>query len=339
MKLPEAKVAEWDNVDAAVFSSEIVPLHKPALMKGLIKDWPAVRAATTSPEQACRYLAGFYRGAPVEAFVGSPEIGGRFFYRPDMAGFNFDRKRARLTDFLNYLLNEIGVEDHPALYIGASPVPETLPGFETENKLNLIGDRLAVPRIWIGNDISVTTHFDMSDNIACVVGGRRRFIIFPPSELPNLYVGPLDHTMAGQPASMVSVHDPDLARYPRFAQALEAAQVAELEPGDAIYMPSLWWHHVDSLDPFNILVNYWWDDAPADAGSPFEALAHGILTIANLPEARRDDWRILFDHYVFRKNGDPVTHLAPEHRGILGASTPQLRARMKQFLLNALSRR
>ena len=338
MRLPEGRVAEWHDVDPAIFSNEIAPLHRPALLKGLIKHWPAVQAAAHSPEQGCRYLANFYRGAPVEAFVGPPEIGGRFFYRGDMAGFNFDRKRARLTDFLGYLLNQIGMEDHPALYIGASPVPETLPGFEAENSLNLIEDKPAVPRIWIGNDISVSTHFDLSDNIACVVGGRRRFIIFPPSALPNLYVGPLDHTMAGQPASMVSVHDPDFEKYPRFAQALEAAQVAELEPGDAIYMPSLWWHHVDSLDPFNILVNYWWDDAPADAGSPFEAMAHGILTIANLPEERREQWRILFDHYVFRRNGDPTAHLAPEHRGILGASTPQLRVRIKQFLLRALSR-
>lgn len=338
MPLPEAKVAEWHDVDAAKFRDEIVPLHRPALLKGMIDNWPAVHAARVSPKEACRYVAGFYGGAPVEAFVGPPDIGGRFFYRPDMAGFNFERKRARLTDFLGYLLNQIGVEDPPALYIGASPVPETLPGFDSENKLNLVGDKPAVPRIWIGNNISVTTHFDLSDNIACVVGGRRRFIIFPPSELPNLYVGPLDHTMAGQPASMVSVHDPDLATYPRFAQALEAAEVADLEPGDAIYIPSLWWHHVDSLDPFNILVNYWWDDAPADAGSPFEAMAYGILTIANLPPERREQWRILFDHYVFRRNGDPAEHLAPEHRGILGPSTPQLRARIRQFLLRALSR-
>jgi hypothetical protein len=138
---------------------------------------------------------------------------------------------------------------------------------------------------------------------------------------------------------MVSVHSPDFERYPKFREALDAAIVAELEPGDAIYVPTLWWHHVDALTPFNILVNYWWDDAPADAGSPFEALAHGILTIGALPEARREEWRILFDHYVFRKNGDPAAHLAPEHRGILGTSTPQLRARMKQFLMNALSRR
>lgn len=331
-------MAEWQGVDRAIFLNEIVPHHRPALLKGLVKEWPAVAAASETPESACRYLARFYRGAPVEAFVGAPDIGGRFFYRSDMAGFNFERKKARLTDFLGYLLNQIGVKDRAALYVGASPVPETLPGFDTENALSLVSDKPAVPRIWIGNDITVTTHFDLSDNIACVVAGRRRFVVFPPSQIPNLYVGPLDHTMAGQPASMVSLHDPDFDRFPRFREALATAEVAELEPGDAIYIPSLWWHHVDSLEAFNVLLNYWWDDAPADAGSPFEALAHAILTISNLPEERREDWRVLFDHYVFRKNGDPAAHIAPEARGILGTPTPQLRARMKQFLLRALSR-
>ena len=121
-----------------------------------------------------------------------------------------------------------------------------------------------MPRIWIGNRSLVSTHFDLSDNIACVVAGRRRFTLFPPEQLPNLYVGPLDHTMAGQPASMVELNAPDFERFPRFREALAAAVTAELEPGDAIYIPTLWWHQIEALAPFNILVNYWWEDAPPD---------------------------------------------------------------------------
>ena len=35
---------------------------------------------------------------------------------------------------------------------------------------------------------------------------------------------------------------------------------AELQPGDAIFIPSLWWHQVESLSAVNGLVNYWWTD-------------------------------------------------------------------------------
>lgn len=338
-ELPQMPIPEWRFVDAAMFAQQILSGHRPAVLRGLTANWPAVVACSNSPQSAAGYLARFYKGAPVEAFVGPPEIRGRFFYREDMAGFNFEKRQARLTDVLAHLAQDVAGAGRPAVYVGAASVPECLPGFERENPLPLLEGRAAVPRIWIGNDISVATHFDMSDNIACVVAGRRRFTLFPPDQLPNLYVGPLDNTMAGQPASMVPLGDPDFERYPRFRDALAAAQVAELGPGDAIYIPPLWWHHVESLAPFNILLNYWWDDAPPDAGSPFEALAHGILTISHLPEQRREAWRLLFDHYVFQRNGDPAAHLPSESRGILGESTPQLRSRMKQFLLRALSRR
>lgn len=58
---------------------------------------------------------------------------------------------------------------------------------------------------------------------------------------------------------MVHVTAPDLDRYPLFARALEEAQEAELLPGDAIFIPRNWWHHVEALEKFNVLVNYWWD--------------------------------------------------------------------------------
>ena len=58
---------------------------------------------------------------------------------------------------------------------------------------------------------------------------------------------------------MVHVTAPDLERYPRFASALERAQEAELLPGDASFIPRDWYHHVEALECFNVLVNYWWD--------------------------------------------------------------------------------
>ena len=100
--------------------------------------------------------------------------------------------------------------------------------------------------------LTVAAHFDFNDNIACVAHGRRRFMLFPPEQLENLYVGPLEFTPQGVPISLVDVHNPDLARYPRFERAVAAAQVAELEAGDAIFIPYMWWHSVRSLEPFNI---------------------------------------------------------------------------------------
>src|SRR6185295_10671014 len=100
------------------------------------------------------------------------------------------------------------------------------------------------------NRTRIAAHHDLPDNLACVVAGRRRFTLFPPEQLNNLYVGPLDFTPAGQPISRVDIDTPDLETYPRFAEALNAARRAELGPGDAVYIPALWWHDVLSLEDF-----------------------------------------------------------------------------------------
>ena len=339
MELLAAKVPERSDINAANFAAEVVPAYQPLILRGINRHWPAVQNALASPAAISSYLSQFYNDRPVEAFVGAPDIGGRFFYSQDLAGFNFKRQQTKLTSFLHYLMGKGAEADSRSVYVGAAAVPEYLPGFAGQNPLPLLEGKQTVPRIWIGNRTSVSTHFDQSDNIAAVVAGRRRFTVFPPDQVGNLYVGPLDHTMAGQPASMVSVHAPDFARYPKFREALKNAMVADLEPGDAIYVPSLWWHHVDALEPFNILLNYWWSDAPPEAALPFEAMVHGLSAISHLPEPRREAWHAMFENYVFQRDGKPAEHLPEERRGILGASTPQLHAKLRRFLLQALGRR
>jgi hypothetical protein len=329
---------EYQQVDRETFEREIAPLGQPAVLRGLVRSWPAVEAASRSPDEIVDYLCRFDRGAPVEAFIAPPEVGGRFFYRDDMRGFNFDRRQGRFGDVLRHIRAIADRSDAPSVYIGAAPTPEVLPGFAEANPMALVRDPWLIPRIWVGTRTVISTHFDESENIACLVAGRRRFTLFPPDQVANLYVGPLDFTMAGQPASMVDLRNPDFERYPRFREALASAQTAELEPGDAIYIPTLWWHHVEALESFNILMNYWWRVAPPEAGSAFEAMIHGIWSIAALPEAQREAWREMFELYVFRGGGDPAEHLAPQHRGILAEPDRELRERMRQFLLGQISK-
>src|SRR5207237_1953854 len=106
-----------------------------------------------------------------------------------------------------------------------------------------------------------------------------------------------------------------LDRFPRYEAALNAALVAELEPGDAIYIPYLWWHGVQSLAPFNLLMNYWWSRDPATAGYPFIPLLQlATVMFRDMPPDHRASWRALFDHYVFEAGGDPMQALDAGHR-------------------------
>lgn len=336
MTQPPAPIREADAPDAAAFRDEIVGSYAPVVLRGLVRDWPLVAASATG-EGAEAYLLGFDRGAQAEAFIGPPGIRGRFFYAPDMRGFNFERRRGPLRDLLRYLRGLEGTANAPAVYAGAVETAGVLPGLAEANPMPLAEAMGGVPRIWIGNASTVAAHFDASDNIAAVAAGRRRFTLFPPDQIHNLYVGPLDHNMAGQPASMVDPAAPDFERYPRFREALEHAQTAELGPGDAIYIPALWWHQVEALSPFNILMNYWWEDSP-DMAARFDAMVYAALAVSHLPPARRAAWEAMFDTFVFKHHGEPAAHLAPEHHGVLGEPTPRLRNYIRQYLMRGLQR-
>lgn len=330
-------VSEYEGVDRRRFLEEIRPLGQPAVLRGLASDWPAVRAARTSDQRIVDYLRAFAAGARVQVIVGDPEIEGRYFYSDDMRGLNFTQGTSPFESFLDRLLRDLDNPRPFAVAVQSAPVPELAPGFDAENRIDLV-DASVVPRIWMGNAIRVAAHYDLRENIGCVVAGRRRFTLFPPDQIANLYVGPFELTPAGTPISLVDPLAPDLARFPRFADALAVAQQAELEPGDAIYIPFHWWHAVDSLAPLNLFVNYWWNPASTDGGNPYDALMHGMLALRGLPADQRAAWRVAFDHYVFGVNGDPAEHL-PEHaRGVMGPATPRLIERMRATLIQALGR-
>jgi hypothetical protein len=332
-------IAEYPQVDRDRFEREIVPKGEPAVLRGIVADWPVVAAAKRGDEALAAFLGGAATEEPFEAWFGAPEIGGRFGYNEDFSGFNHERRLATVDQLLELLLRQRGHERPYSMYAGGIPIRRHLPGLLPAIPLPILEpERATLISLWLGNRTRTAAHWDLPQNLACVVTGRRRFTLFPTDQLPNLYVGPLDFTLAGQPISLVDVDAPDLGKHSRFAQALEAAQTAELGPGDALYIPSLWWHSVASLDELGAMINFWWRDAEPPLLTPLNALYHAVITMKNLPPTELAAWRVLFDHYIFGANGDPVGHLPEKARGILGKRTPELVARIKKLLIDALGR-
>jgi len=332
---PAPPLDERTGLDARSLPEELLRGDEPLVLRGLVADWPAVAAARAGDAEISRYLLRFYRGEPVRANIGPPEIGGRFFYNDDLSGFNFGIANERLDNLLTALAKSRDDARAPAIYMGATAVDRWLPGFRAENPLDL-GARQPLVSAWLGNRSRVSAHQDVTDNIACVVAGRRRFTLFPPSQLQNLYVGPLDYTPAGQAVSLVDLHSPDLQRFPRFEEAWKHARVAELGPGDAIFIPTLWWHHVEALSDFNLLVNFWWRGAPSHLESPMSALMLAMLALRDLPQAQRREWQEIFRHYVFEADDGTSAHIPEKARRVLAplteAGARELRAQLLQRL-------
>jgi hypothetical protein len=349
MGVEPQNAAEWHDVDASLFASTIRPRGRPAILRNLVQSWPATRAGLESPGTLITYLKGLYAGLPAPLFEAPAGVNGRFFYNDTLDGFNFESRRASLNEVLDRLEAELepgggnanSAQDaaKPALYAGSVSLPIYFPGFTAANKLDGLINGSVIESIWIGNRTCIAPHFDNTENIACVVAGRRRFTMFPPEQISNLYPGPLDLTPAGQPVSLVDVRNPDLTRFPRYAEALRAAERAELGPGDAVYIPALWWHNVEALDAFNVLVNYWWRDVADYFESPSQSLLHCLLTIKSLPPEQRRGWKAIFDYLIFQSDRPALDHLSPRTQGVFGELTGARADRIRSLLLRSLTRK
>jgi len=328
-------IKEWGEVDRAVFENEIFPANQPAVLRGLLQNWPVVEAGRQSDESVVEYFKRRDTGGTVTAMIGPPEIKGRLFYTDDFQGFNFGSKNVPVSTALDTFLSLAEDPQPPVIALQALHVPDIMPSFLEDNSMPLL-DSDITPRAWISNRSMIAPHFDNNHNIACVVSGRRRFTVFPPEQVSNLYIGPLLKTPGGTPISTVDLRDPDYTRFPRFGQALESAQEAVLEPGDAIYIPILWWHGVESLDPLNILINYWWNDTLPVHQKPILALMHSAALMSALPAEEREIWRAFFDYLVFQAEGDPGAHLPSDLRDLPGELSSTDRDEVLAFVAERL---
>ncbi|MCP3979047.1 MAG: hypothetical protein GY716_06900 [bacterium] len=112
--------------------------------------------------------------------------------------------------------------------------------------------------------------------VAQVLEGKKRFILFAPSDTPYLYPRKLrdaplswfDETEAvfcSEIPFELGLDSVDLDRFPKYERATPIEVV--VEAGEALFIPSHWWHFSMALAPSILVVEFW--DAPIrDWGFP-----------------------------------------------------------------------
>ena len=325
------------EINASNFSLDILSSIEPVVIRGIVKDWPLVAKAREGIQKISEYLLCYYENDRIIAFASKPELGKKFTYGSNDNQMSFEKLESTLDLILETISESSKSVNSGTVYMGSTTLDYVLPGLDKDNNLS-IGDANPLKSIWVGNQTIVPPHYDVPDNIAFVCAGTRKFTLFPPSQLKNMYVGPLEHTPAGQPISLVDIDNPDLTKFPKFKEAMEDGLTAELGPGDGIFIPSLWWHQVESFDDLNILINYWWRDVPSFMGNPMDALMHSILSIRDLPDHQKENWANMFQHYVFKNTDKNFEHipsdLSSSHKKIDNDMAKNLRA----LLLKNLNR-
>jgi hypothetical protein len=320
-RIPTASIKTAATLDLAIEAS------RPLILKGLFEHWPALAAGRNSPAALNHYLKSMDCGIPAPVMEAPASTQGRFGYNTDLREFTFTTRQRGITETLDRIERQIDLPNAPILAIQMLPLATHLPEFVRQNPLPLL-PRIA-PLLWLGGRVRTQIHNDKDHNLACVIAGRRRFVLFPPEQVAHLYIGPIDNP---PPLSIVDLEAPDLTRFPHFAEALATAQIAELGPGDALFIPRHWWHHVTSRDSYNAMINFWWGTRMQGLENPHDCFLAALLSIKDLPKPERSYWQAMFNAYIFQSEGNAVEHIPPELRGILGTIRSGTRDALKAKL-------
>jgi hypothetical protein len=320
-QVPIVSIETAQQLDAAAQASQ------PVIIQGLIEHWPALKVGRDSPSRLNSYLKAMDRGVPGPVMEAPAATGGRFGYSADLREFTFSKRQRGIGETLDRIERQLERPHAPIIAMQMLPLASHLPQFVQQNTMPLLPS--IGPLLWLGGRVRTQIHNDRDHNLACVIAGRRRFVLFPPAQVANLYIGPIDNP---PPLSLVDLDAPDFTRFPRFQTALGSALRAELGPGDALLMPRYWWHHVTSLDPYNAMVNYWWGTQAPGIENPYDCFLTALLAIKDLPAPERTYWQSMFDAYVFRSQGDALEHIPADLRGVLGTLHTRIRDALKRKL-------
>src|ERR1044072_2629295 len=155
-------VPEYHRVDRARFEGEIVPTARPAVLRGLVADWPAVEAGRESAEGFAAWLRGAATDAAGEAWFGEPGMKGRFGFNDTIDGYNHERKLATIDQLLDLLLRQRGSTQPWGIYAGALPLARHAPGFLDANPMPLLDPgRHTLVSLWLGNGTGTAAQRDL----------------------------------------------------------------------------------------------------------------------------------------------------------------------------------
>jgi len=337
----QVRVLEGVRPDQIPFDA-LFAANEPVILRGLVSDWELVQAGQLSSDRAMDELQRHSSGKPVGVYIAPAESNARFFYNDDCTGFNYQSKHTELSNIFAEIRESRDNPDRSYYYMNSLTLDNCFPGLREHNDLvfdhEIFTHNKPLSKVWVGTESIAAAHYDVPSNLACCVVGDRRFTLFPPEQIHNLYPGPLEPTPGGQVITMVDLKNPDFERFPRVRQALDAAVVVDLKPGDAVYYPSMWWHQVEALSPFNIMINFWWLTVPAHMGNPMDVVMHAMMSLRDRPEAEKKAWREVFEYYIFGSSETPQEYIPPAMLGALGELDNNSIRRLRAFLKDKLNR-
>ncbi|MDE8653608.1 cupin-like domain-containing protein [Novosphingobium album (ex Liu et al. 2023)] len=230
----------YPTITAQDFLDRHYAVNRPALLRGEVAGWPALRLWT--PE----YLKARIGAAEIEfqGGRGANENYERFKQR--------HRRRLPFDQFIDLITGK-GVDNdaYVTAYNNRNNIAALQPLHADLGFIDhLLTRDVEHPHgmMWIGPAGTFTPlHHDLTNNLLVQITGSKRVLMVAPEEGPRLYN---DHHVFSQVRDIEHV---DLKRFPGMAN-LHAMRF-DLKAGEALFIPIGWWHQVTAHD-FSVSITY-----------------------------------------------------------------------------------
>ncbi|KAI0564457.1 Cupin-like protein [Gracilaria domingensis] len=238
MKNMDRKCAEIDeeNCDLEQFA-RFFKKDKPVVIRRHALSWPCMQKWCDPT-----YLGNLYghRTVPVEYTSSTGRM---------------EEKFSSIAEVITFMTQKTDTEYQEEVYMAQHPILNYVPTLREDVKtpeyLKVVDKTKAdLVNMWMGSSGTGTKlHFDSADNILVQLVGSKQLVLIEPDQSHLLYQATLKDNI-----SPVDITEPDLARFPRFAEV--RGTTIKLEPGDAVYIPAQHWHWVRAISS-SISINYW----------------------------------------------------------------------------------
>lgn len=266
MQIPTCEFIEVQRIESnsltpKVFFEEHQREGIPVVIDGLLHttDW--------SLEYLCQELGDIV--FPIRHY-------GRQRYKQDKRdwtsmGSSVESKLMSFSQYAQLLGN--GEADQQDLYLGKCPI-DHIPLIQKSELHQLevllgLNKPVSAHNLWVGlAGHSTCLHYDPFDGTLMQLHGTKRVVLFPPSQLYNLYPFSItSHFQHGlrirSTYSQIYPDNPDFETFPNFVQALQYRYEVILNQGDVLYIPACWWHEVSTIgDGVVCSVNRFWGIQP-----------------------------------------------------------------------------
>lgn len=214
------------------FVNRFVSMNRPVILQGAMEEWPAYQ----------KWDLDYFNQSHGETLISIQD--GRESDPHYERNQKFFRRECRFADFIARLK---ATESSNDFYMTAGNMGqhrETLARIFADSDSVNIGDGYlrgdAEGSLWIGPKGTITPlHFDMVNNLFCQIRGRKRVRLVPSWSLPWVYN---DYHVY----SDVDAANPDFTVHPLFENATVFDFI--VNPGEILFIPVGWWHHLVSLD-------------------------------------------------------------------------------------------